>query len=253
MDKLFDIKEKVVWVSGANGQLGHSIVETMTERGAYVCAIDLKSKDWQNDSVLSLNADIRNENEVIQVFRDAWKWQKRVDILINNAGVSDFEPFSERTEERFDWVMDVNLKGTFNCIRNYVANCIENGSKQGNIINIASFYGLVSPDPRIYTDCVRKNSEVYGATKAGVIQMTKYFAVHLAEHNIRVNAISPGGILNEENPQGEDFQKNYGFRCPMKRMAKAKELMGAVVYLASPASTYTNGHNLVVDGGFSAW
>ena len=120
-------------------------------------------------------------------------------------------------------------------------------------MNIGSHYGLVSPDYRIYTDLPRKNSEVYGATKAGVIQMTKYFAVHLAERDIRVNCVSPGGIFNPDNPQGDDFQKHYKYRTPMKRMARTEELLGAILYLASEASSYTTGQNIVVDGGFSAW
>ena len=118
---------------------------------------------------------------------------------------------------------------------------------------LGSIFGVVSSDFRNYTDCARLGSEVYGATKAGIIQMTKYFSVHLADRNIRVNAVSPGGILNEENPQGEDFQKNYAFRSPMKRMAKSQEMVGAVIYLASQAASYTSGQNIVVDGAMSSW
>ena len=95
----------------------------------------------------------------------------------------------------------------------------------GSIVNIGSHYGAISPDPRIYTDCNRKNSEIYGATKAAVIQMTKYFAVHSAEYNVRTNAVSPGGILDSDNPQGEDFQKNYSFRCPMGKCSKGVGLV----------------------------
>jgi NAD(P)-dependent dehydrogenase (short-subunit alcohol dehydrogenase family) len=148
--------------------------------------------------------------------------------------------------------MDVNVKGTIICTQEFIKHRISRGG-QGSIVNIASHYGLISPDPRIYTDCARKNSEIYGATKAGVIQMTKYYAVHVAEHGIRVNAVSPGGVVNPENPQGVDFQKNYGFRCPMGRMAETNEVVGAVLFLLTPAASYINGHNLVVDGGMSVW
>ena len=174
-------------------------------------------------------------------------------MLINNAGASTFATFEERSEEDFDWVMGVNLKGTFLCIQSYVDLFDKYKLKNGSIINIGSLYGVISPDFRIYTDCARKNSEIYGATKAGIIQMSKYFAVHLADRNIRVNAISPGGILNPANPQGDDFQKNYSFRCPMKRMANTGEMVGAVIYLASDAASYTTGQNIVIDGGFSSW
>ena len=97
------------------------------------------------------------------------------------------------------------------------------------------------------------SSEIYGATKAGINQITKYFAVHLSNKNIRVNSISPGGIYNLKNPQDKKFIKKYSSRNPMKRMAKIQEIVGAAIYLASDASTYTNGHNLVVDGGMSSW
>jgi len=177
---------------------------------------------------------------------------KQIDGLVNNAGVSVFEPFLERPESSIDLVMGVNLKGTILLTKEFIKfnRKIKNN---GSIVNIASHYGLVSPDPRIYTDCDRKNSEIYGATKAGIIQMTKYYSVHAAPYSIRVNAISPGGIRNPDNPQGDDFQKNYNFRCPLGRMAETEEMVGAVIFLLSPAASYITGHNLVVDGGMTSW
>ena len=120
----------------------------------------------------------------------------------------------------------------------------------GSIINIGSIYGMVSGDPRIYTDCNRKTAECYGASKAAIIHMTKYFAVHLAEFNIRVNCISPGGVFNN---QGEDFVKNYSYRCPMGRMGNETELTGTAIFLASDESSYLTGQNIAVDGGWSCW
>ena len=114
-------------------------------------------------------------------------------------------------------------------------------------------YGLISPDYRIYSENDRKNSEVYGATKAGVIQMTKYFAVHLADRNIRSNSISPGGVYNPVNPQRKEFIKNYEYRCPMKRMARSEEIANVAFFLATELSSYVNGQNITVDGGMSAW
>jgi len=105
----------------------------------------------------------------------------------------------------------------------------------------------------MYKEGDRKNSEVYGATKAGIIQMTKYFAVHLAENQIRVNVVSPGGIYNSENPQSENFVNEYSKRNPTGRMANTDEMLGAVLFLASNTSTYVTGHNMVVDGGMSCW
>ena len=151
-----------------------------------------------------------------------------------------------------DFVIGVNLKGTFFCIQSYAAILEENNLK-GSVINTASHYGIISPDFRIYTDCDRRNSEIYGATKAGIIQMTKYFAVELADKGIRINCVSPGGIFNPAQPQGDDFISNYSNRTPLGRMAEVHEIMGAYIYLASDTSTYTTGQNIIVDGGMSAW
>jgi 3-oxoacyl-[acyl-carrier protein] reductase len=253
MEQLFNLKDKVVVVTGANGQLGNTICRAFRETGSKVIGIDLNIDNNRIDGVEYFRANITKKDELSNVFMTIMKKYKAFDILINNAGVSTFEPFEVRPEDKIDWVMDVNLKGSFFCIQSYVNLFDEFKLNSGSIINIASIYGMISPDFRIYTDCDRKNSEIYGATKAGVIQLTKYFAVHLADRNIRVNAVSPGGIFNPKNPQGEDFIKNYSFRCPMKRMANEEELVGALIYLASDAASYTNGVNVAIDGGMSCW
>ena len=251
--KQFDLTGKVALVTGANGQLGSVLCGGLKQFGATVIAVDMSDTVSHEHSDAYFQMDITHQKRVSEVFRRVIEEYGQLDVLINNAGVSTFEPFEDRPEAQFDWVTNVNLKGTFFCIQTYVHMVDEFKLKGGSIINIASIFGLVSPDFRNYTDCDRKNSEVYGATKAGVIQMTKYFAVHLADRGIRVNAVSPGGILNPSNPQGKDFQQNYAFRTPMKRLANAEEMLGGVVYFASDMSSYTTGQNLVIDGGLSAW
>lgn len=255
LESIFKLNGKVVLVTGATGQLGYAICESYIRAGTIVIGLDKsldKEKMFHSERCYYYEVDILNKDSVIALLSDLFSRFNRLDVLVNNAGVSCFEPFEERSEESFEWVMNVNLKGTFLCIQSYVNSMKERGLT-GNIINIGSIYGVISPDYRIYTDCSRKNSEVYGATKAAVIQMTRYFATHLAEYNIRVNCISPGGIYNPENPQGKDFIKNYSLRCPMKRMANAEEMLGAILYLSSDAASYTTGQNIVVDGGMSAW
>lgn len=251
--KMFDMQGKVVVVTGASGQLGDEICGTFNDAGAIVIGIDKKISGRRHRGVNYQRADIRRKKDLLSIFASIAAEYKSLDVLINNAGVSVFEPFMDRREKDLDFVMDVNLKGTFFAIQNYVDIFDRYKFKRGSIINIASIYGVISPDPRIYTDCKRHNSEVYGATKAGIVQMTKYFAVHLAGRNIRVNSVSPGGIFNPKHPQGKSFIKNYSFRCPMKRMAEASEITGALVYLASGASSYTTGQNIIIDGGMSAW
>ncbi len=255
LENLFGLKGKQMVITGAAGQLGQVLCAAFAQAGCKVFASDavLKGKSLhETPGVAYEELDIVDTKAVKAYFDGLYTKGVRVDVLVNNAGVSVFEPFEERTPESFDWVMDVNLKGTFQCIQAYAA-CAKRFSHGGSIVNIGSIYGVVSPDPRIYTDCARRNSEVYGATKAAVIQMTKYFAVHLAGQKIRVNCVSPGGIFNPEAPQGEDFVKNYSERNPMGRMAEAADMRGAVLYLASRAAAYTNGQNIVVDGGLSAW
>lgn len=251
----------VTIVTGASGQIGREIVTQLTRSRHKIVAVDIsidqlrKAADelgWTKDVQL-IRCDISKTEDVINVFEVCVKQYGYVQNLINNAGVSVFDPFLDRTEEQFDWVVDVNLKGTFLCIREFLRRCDPQSDFRKAIVNVASHYGVISPDPRIYTDCERRNSEVYGATKAGIIQMTKYFAVHAANYYVRVNCVSPGGVLNPVTPQGEDFQRNYSYRCPMSRMGETREIVDPILFLLSPAASYINGHNLVVDGGMTSW
>lgn len=254
LNQLFKLKGKTVFVTGACGQLGKVICQGFLDMGSVVIGTDLeidKKKFIQNDDISYYSMDITNKQSITDLFNALYNDQTSIDVLINNAGVSTFEPFEKRPEESFDWVTNVNLKGTFFCIQEYFNHQKNIGT--GNIVNIASIYGIISPDPRIYREGDRNNSEVYGATKAGIIQMTKYFAVHLAENGMRVNAISPGGIYNSKNPQSEYFINEYSKRNPMGRMANVDEMLGAILFLASDVSTYVTGQNLVVDGGMSCW
>ena len=250
----FNFTGQRVLVTGANGQLGRLISQAFVDLNAVVYATDVHDRaTWggNHERLIYSRLDISSRTEVDSVFSQIFE-KGPLDVLINNAGIACFEPFLERLEKSFDDVLDVNLKGTFNCIQAFSKKMIS-AKKEGCIVNIGSIYGVISPDPRVYTDCARNSSEVYGATKAGVVQMSRYFAVHLAPHSIRVNTVSPGGIFNPENPQGTDFVRNYSNRCPMGRMAKADEMLGAILYFSSAFSSYTTGQNLVIDGGLSAW
>ncbi|MCK4911922.1 MAG: SDR family oxidoreductase [Thermodesulfovibrionales bacterium] len=263
LEQMFGLKGQTVMVTGAAGQLGRDLTNRLVSLGANVVATDItgqclgearEKEGWPDESVLTVPCNVVSEQDVISAIEAGRDRFGEVTAFVNNAGISVFEPFHERKEEDFDRVMDVNLKGTFFCIRKFIEYRKGLGEKPGGcIVNISSLYGVVSPDPRIYTDTRRNNSEVYGATKAGIVQMTKYFAVHSAPFGIRVNAVSPGGIFNAESPQGEDFIDNYSYRCPMGRMARTEEITSGVLYLLSQAASYVNGHNLVIDGGFTSW
>ena len=247
-------KDSVVLVTGATGQLGTGICRAFVDAGATVIGWDKTlNSSVHIDGVEYAEVDITDKQAISAAMADIFERHGACDVLVNNAGVSCFEPFEERPESSIDWVMDVNLKGTLFCIQSYVDQFDTRKKNIGSIINVASMYGVVSPDFRLYGDGDRRNSEIYGATKAGVIQMTRYFAVHLAGRGVRVNAISPGGIFNPESPQDSDFVKRYAERCPMGRMAETEEITGSVLFLASPAATYITGHNLVIDGGMTCW
>lgn len=242
-----DLDNLIVVVTGHNGQLGQSIVRQALLRGARVIGIDI-NKTTDNRGITQVECDITNRASVASAASTVERIYAQCDILINNAGVAVFTPFEARTDEELDFVTSVNLKGTIQITQAFLP--LLKKSKSPAIVNIASLYGNLSSDPRIYTDCTRNNSEIYSATKAAIIQLTKYWAVHLASQGIRTNCVSPGGIFNH---QGTNFVENYSFRCPLKRMAEADEVAHPILFLASAAASYINGHNLIVDGGYCAW
>lgn len=248
----FQLKKKVIIITGCHGQLGSILTSIFLELGAIVIGLDKSKKIKKyNKDFYFFYCDVSNEKQINSVFKKIFYKFNEVHCLINNAGYSIFEPFEFRTSKNFDKVVNVNLKGTFFCIKNFLKQKKNNINKI--IINISSVYSIISPDPSIYKKGDRKNSEIYGATKAGINQMTRYFAVHLSKQNIRVNSVSPGGIFNDKNPQSKNFVKQYSKKNPMGRMAKTEEIASVIVYLASASSSYINGQNIVVDGGMSAW
>jgi NAD(P)-dependent dehydrogenase (short-subunit alcohol dehydrogenase family) len=244
---------KVVVVTGANGQLGSALVHRYLELGLTVVALDINqlSNQEQHENLFHYYADVEKLDATKTLFRKIVSHHGNIDILVNNAGVAYFTHFKNRTETEMDNMYEVNLKGSVNCILSLVESR-KSSDTSCSIVNIASLYGIVSPDFRIYNEQDRRSPEMYGATKAGLIQITKYFAVALADNSIRVNAVSPGGIFNDSNPQSNSFVKNYSLRTPLKRMAKVNEIVGPVVFLSLNESSYITGHNLVVDGGYSA-
>ena len=261
MNNSFDISGKTFLLTGAAGQIGKKIINYLINNKSNVFAIDLNYPDLnklkeenykKNKSLKIMKCDITKKNELIKTFKKAYDFFGNIDGVIANAGVSVFEDFLDRNEKSIDFVMDVNMKGTILTNQIFI-NFAKNKKTKGVIVNVASHYGIISPDPRIYKKNDRKNSEVYGATKAGVIQMTKYFSVHAAKFGVRVNSISPGGIYSGLKSQSKFFKKNYSNRCPVGRLAYVEEIIGPIVFLLSDASSYVNGHNLVVDGGMSSW
>lgn len=248
---LNDFSSKTVLITGANGQLGRAFCAAFKVAGATVIGTDIEASTNEEIACDDFKqVDTTSSAQVEELFSDLTETYGPLDVLINNAGAGVFSPFMERTEAELDKVYDVNVKGTFWCIREFVRTV---GNSGGRIVNIASLHGIVSADPRIYADLPRHSPEIYAATKAGVVQMTKYFATHLAPQGIGVNALSPGGVYNPNNPQGPEFLAHYKSRTPMARMANEEDIVGGALFLASEAARYVSGHNLVIDGGYSIW
>ncbi len=231
-------------VTGSNGQLGKMFVNHLIKMNFEVHCVDLKLDTSPVVGAHYHTVDITQESDVVKLYQSL----DRIDALINNAGIGVFTPFEERTVSEFKNVMDVNLLGTFLMSREAIKKM--KIANKGKIINIGSIYGVVSSDSRIYGESKRNNSEIYSMTKAGVIMFSKYLAAHFGQNNIQVNTLSPGGVFNN---QKDEFVKNYTYRNPSGRMASSSDFLPALEFLLSEENTYTNGQNIVIDGGFTAW
>ena len=249
---------KFVFITGCNGQLGNSISQCFKNNNWHVFGLDLtKNKNPYLDGFTE--GAVQNRDSFRELFNLAInRISNNVDLcLINNAGISVFTPSENRTYDEFLKVSEVNLFGPilgmtefYKFHQNICKKLYINSNSQ--ILNISSIYGLISPNKAIYTDTKRSSSEIYGATKAGLIQMTKYFASRYAEDNLRVNCIAPGGILNNKL-QGPEFIKNYSNLVPMKRLCEDKEVSELIFSFVSGKFSYVTGQTIPIDGGMSSW
>lgn len=266
--ELFSLKEKVAVVTGALGLIGKHHCYALSEAGANVVVCDLDESKCANFasslSVLSLGigVDITNKKSVTELKRKVLSNYGKIDILVNNAAINDkFEdPISALEESKFENYpvemfkksLDVNVTGMFICSQVIGTEMAKKGS--GSIINVASTYGIVAPDQSIYKNEKGEQtfykSAAYPVTKGAVISFTRFLAAYWGSKGVRVNTLSPGGVRDN---QEEFFVKNYSAKTPLGRMAHPTDYKGALVFLASDASSYMTGANLVVDGGWTAW
>jgi NAD(P)-dependent dehydrogenase (short-subunit alcohol dehydrogenase family) len=262
----FSLENKIAVVTGALGLLGKQHCYALSEAGANVVVCDLDEQKCiefakkLNPRGAGMGADITDPDSVRKLRKKILKEFKQIDILVNNAAINDkFEsPLAAKEYTRFEnypielWSksLEVNLTGTFLCSQILGTEMAVRNS--GSIINIASTYGIVAPDQALYKnkdgEQVFYKTASYPVTKGGVIAFTKFLAAYWGESGVRVNSLSPGGV---ENMQSDYFVENYSSKTPLKRMAKADDYKGAIVFLASDASAYMTGANLVVDGGFT--
>ena len=243
-------KNKVILITGGSGQLGQDLCRFYNSMDCKVYSLDnsFDNKIKKSKNFTQLDLDVSNQKECERIIKLIHEKEKKIDILINNAGTSIFTHYIKRSEEELDNVYSVNLKGMINMI----IEVVKKHKKKNHlkIINIGSIYGSKVPDFKIYKKGDRINSEIYGATKAGAIQLTKYFAKTLADKNILCNCVSPGGIKSSKT-QKNSFQKRYIKNLQIKRMANTNDIVFGLFYLSHPQNTYVTGQNLIIDGGYT--
>ncbi|OZI12717.1 short-chain dehydrogenase [Bacillaceae bacterium SAS-127] len=266
----FDLIGKTAVVTGGAGILGRNFCAGLADAGANVAVVDINFTEAQKvasfikenykGKAVAFECDITSEESVKNMVQDVITEFKEINILHNNAaGKSSnldafFADFEEYELDQWKEIMSTNLDGMF-LVAKHVGKVMKVQGKGGAIIQTASIYGVMAPDQRIYEGSHYLGRQIntpaiYSASKAGVVGLTKYLATYWAKDGIRVNSITPGGV---ESGQNDTFKKNYSHRIPLGRMAQPEEMVGALIYLASDASSYMTGQNLIVDGGLNAW
>ncbi len=268
MNNLFSLKGKTAIVTGALGLIGQQHCRALNEAGACVVVADINEHECSEfaknhlEYSIGLHLDVTKKETINRLLKDVLLHYRKIDILVNNAAINDmFENPKAATEEsKFEnyplnlWQksLDVNLTGVFLCSQVIGSQMVSR--KKGSIINIGSTYGVSAPDQQLYQDSDGGQSfykpPAYPVTKAGVIMLSKYLAAYWGKSGIRVNTLTPGGV---KNGQSDYFIDKYSMKTPLGRMAESTDYKGALVFLASDASAYMTGANLVVDGGWTCW
>lgn len=267
--ELFRLDGRVAVVTGGAGLLGREFCQTLAEAGAVVVIADInieaaerqaRALEARSFDALAVQTDVTNTASVQRMVAETIKVYGRLDILVNNAVLDPkFDPqhgghtnsFEEFPLEAWNQALAVNLTGMFLCCQSAVRPMLEQG--KGTIINLSSIYGLTGPDQRMYArpgQPAQYKPVYYPVTKSGVIGLTRYLATYYAGVNIRANTLSPGGVYNDHD---DDFVQAYSAKTVLGRMAQKDDMNGALLFLASDASAYMTGANLVVDGGWSTW
>lgn len=266
---LFSLTGKVAVVTGGAGLLGQVFCQALVTAGANVAIIDLDKQaadktaaiveKAETQKVIAIECDITSPDSVSTMVQDVVTQFGRIDILLNNAASKGsnldqfFAPFENYSLQAWREVMSVNIDGLFLVAQSVGSQMKKQGG--GSIIQTSSIYGVVAPDQRIYEGSeyngrAINTPAVYSVSKAAVLGLTSYLSTYWADSKIRVNTLTPGGIASGQN---SEFNQKYSNRVPLGRMGEASELTGALIYLASDASSYVTGQNIIVDGGLSAW
>ena len=251
--ELFNLTGRKALVTGAGRGIGRVLAISLAQSGCDIAILEKNMKDAHNVAeeinklgkrALAIKVDVTKKADIEKTFTAAAKQLGRLDIVINNAGVCIHEAAEDTPEEHYDFVVDTDMKGVFLCCQ--AAAALMKPQKKGSIINIASMSGSIANYPQ--------KQAHYNAAKAGVILLTKCLAVEWVDYGIRVNSISPGYTRTEMTVKlsAPEMIAQWESMIPMRRMAEPQELAGAVIYLASDASSYTTGSDIIVDGGYTA-
>ncbi len=253
---LFSLKDKVILVTGGYGNLGKSIVSGLIDAGGTVVVLGRDKNKFnktfgaRKQNLFFEFADVSNSDTIIQAFKNIKGYFKKIDVLINNAVYLKGDASGPLTDEEWQYSIDGSLNSVYRCIREIIPYFVETGS--GKIINVSTMYGVVAPDFSVYSGAEEfTNPAHYEAGKAGVIQLTRYYASLLGKRNILVNAVSPGPFPGEEARKNKKFIKNLSQRNPLKRVGHPDELKGIFIFLSSGASNFITGQNILVDGGWT--
>ena len=264
LKEMMDLRGRVALVTGGGGHIGGTICDSLAELGASVAVLDMdhdscaatarRVSEDHGVGAMSLVADLADEGAVRSVPGQVLGKLGRLDILVNCAamvGSSDLKgwavPFPEQGSEAWRSAMEVNLTAPFVLVQECAKALASSG--HGSVINMGSIYGVLGPNLGLYEGTSMANPGAYAASKGGLIQLTRWLATVMAPR-VRVNSISPGGVWRD---QPGSFHRRYVANTPLGRMATEEDIKGAAAYLASDLSAYVTGHNLAVDGGWTAW
>ncbi len=249
VDNMFSLRGKVILITGGRGFLAEYFISALQQAGGSVISADIREG-------ADINADVSDGKSVAAAFTEAVKKHGKLDVIVNNAAIDpkfdrsadkNDRLFENYPEELLQQSLDVNLKGYALVAQQAVKQMLKQGG--GHIINISSIYGLAGPDQRLYPAGAQKPVD-YAITKGGVNMLTKYLASTYGSRNIRSNTLTFGGVYKNHDVE---FQEKYGERTPLGRMAQPSEVGPPLVFLASDASSYMTGANLIVDGGWTCW
>jgi NAD(P)-dependent dehydrogenase (short-subunit alcohol dehydrogenase family) len=259
---LLSLKGKTALVTGGAGYFGTEISYTLAELGANIIIAsrdqekcrkkcdEISKNVGQDIKTLASRLDLLNKDSILACFEEIHKHFDAIDILINNAWSGNKNSWESIDDKDWNYDIDMSLNSVFRITKVAFPDLVKT---KGVILNIASMYGHVGPDYRIYDGKQFANPPSYGAAKAGVIQFTRYLASFLSPHGIRVNALSPGAFPHPPTQEHTAFMERLASKNPMNRIGYPHELKGAVALLCTDAGSYITGQNICVDGGWAIW